>query len=50
MTVARCPLRLDPASAFQPMQRRIERSLLNLQCFLRDLLQPLGDCPAVHRL
>lgn len=32
------PMRRDPTAAFQAVQRRIERTLLDLQRFTRDLL------------
>ena len=34
---------------FQPVERRIERPLLDLQYVVRDLNDALGDGPAVHR-
>ena len=44
------PLRPDPALLLQPVQSRIQRSLADLQHFLRNLLDPLGDRPAMLRL
>src|SRR4249920_2838863 len=44
------PLGLDRALALEAMQRRIERSLLHAQRILRDLLDAIGDGPAVLRL
>ena len=43
------PLRLDPALLLQPVQRRIERSLLDLKRFPGDQLNALGNCPPVLR-
>src|SRR5262245_58904274 len=43
-------MRFDPALLFQPVQRRVERTLLYVEHFARDLLDPLGDRPAVQRL
>src|SRR5215467_1446968 len=44
------PLGLDPPALFEAVQGRIERSLLYLQHFAGNLLDPLGDRPAVLRL
>ena len=43
------PFRADPFLAFQAIERGIERALLDLQDVARDLLDALGDAPAVHR-
>src|SRR5215831_11839432 len=43
------PLCLDPSAPFQPMQRRIERALANLQRIARYLLDALRDAPAMLR-
>jgi len=42
------PARLDPGAAFETMQRWIERALLHLEDFARNLMDALGDGPAVH--
>ena len=42
------PLCADPFLAFQAIERRVERTLLDLQDVARDLLDALGDAPAVH--
>ncbi len=39
----------DPATAFEPMQRRIERPLRHLDHVGRDLSDPLRDGPAMLR-
>src|SRR4029079_14282529 len=44
------PFRLDQPLLLQPVQRRIERSLVHLQHVLRELLDPLGDSPSMHRV
>ena len=44
------PLRRDPALMLEPVQRRIERPLLDAQQLVGNLLDALGDRPAVHRL
>ena len=41
------PLGLDPSLLLQPMQRRVQGSLLYLQHFARYLLDAFGDGPAV---
>src|ERR1051326_8860130 len=41
------PVSLDPTLLLQPVQRRVEGTLLFLQFFFRDLLNTLGDGPAV---
>ncbi len=43
-------LRFDPALLLQAVQSRIERALLHLQHFAGDLLDALGDSPAVAAL
>src|SRR5215471_15917670 len=42
------PLRVDQALLLEPMQRRIERSLVYLQDVIRYLLDALGNTPSVH--
>src|SRR3954467_8068675 len=49
VVVRRGPPRLDPAAALEAMQRRVERSLLNLDDARGDLVEPLGDRPAMLR-
>src|SRR5262245_29753164 len=41
----RSPLGSDPALSFQPMQRRIQRSLADPQYIPRNLLDALRDVP-----
>src|SRR5262245_56404909 len=41
------PLGLDPALVLEPMEGRIERALVDLQDVSRNLLDALGDGPAV---
>src|ERR1700687_1776246 len=43
------PVGLDPAASLKAMQGRIERALLNLHDVTRNLLQALGNGPAVAR-
>src|SRR5215510_1330955 len=50
VVVGRAPARLDPAAPLEPVERRVERSLLDLQRGAGDLMEPLGDRPAVLRL
>src|SRR5439155_12463185 len=42
------PLRPDPTLRLQAIERGIERALVDLQDVLGELLNPLGDPPAVH--
>jgi len=42
------PFGIDPALVFEAVQSGIERALIDLQDLPRDLLNALGDCPAVH--
>ena len=44
--VRRAPARLQPAAAFEAMERRIERSLADLERVRRDLLQALARWPS----
>src|SRR5215468_8509344 len=44
------PLGVDPPPLFQPQQRRIERPLVDDERPAGNLLNALGDAPAVHRL
>lgn len=43
------PFGLDPSLMFQPVQRRIERTLIDLQDVFRNLLDAFGDRPAMQR-
>ena len=43
------PLGGDPVLLFQPVQRGVERALIDLQHVFRDLPDALRDGPAVHR-
>ena len=47
VVIGGAPAGLDPAAAFEAMQRRIQRALLNLQNLARDLMEALGNAPAV---
>jgi hypothetical protein len=44
------PFGFDPGFLFEAVQRGVEGTLLNLQHFPGDLLDALGDGPAVLRL
>jgi hypothetical protein len=44
------PIRFDETSVFQAVQSGVERPARHLNNFTRDLLQPLGDGVAMHRL
>ena len=44
------PFGLDPPLVFETMKRRIQRSLVDFEHVLGNLLDPLGDRPAVLRL
>src|SRR5215467_1386599 len=46
----RSPARLDPPAPLQPVQRRIQRALLHAQHVARNLLDALGNGPAMLRL
>ena len=46
--VGAAPLSLQPAAFFEPVQRWIERSLLNVQRVARHLFQPLRNRVAVQ--
>src|SRR5205823_6648491 len=50
IVVGRAPRGADPSAALEPMQRRVQRALWDLKRFARDLLDALGNPPAVHRL
>jgi hypothetical protein len=43
------PLRLDPSLLLKTMQGGVERTLLYLENFAGDLLNPLGDGPSMQR-
>ena len=49
VVVRRAPLGLQQAAHFEPVQRRIQRALLDLQHVARRLLDELRDRVAVHR-
>src|SRR5260370_22436457 len=40
----------DPALIFQPVQRWVKRSLIDLEHVFGNLLDALRDAPAMHRL
>ena len=44
------PRGLQPALLLQPVQRRVQRALRDLQHVAADLANALRDAPAVHRL
>jgi hypothetical protein len=44
------PLRFDPAAALESMECRVEGALLDVEDIAGDLLDALGDGPAVQRL
>ena len=44
------PFGLDPSFVFETVKRRIERSLVDFEHMLGNLLDSLGYCPAVLRL
>src|SRR5207302_4811035 len=50
IVVGRTPRGTDPSAALEPMQCRVERALWNLKRVARDLVDALGNPPAVHRL
>src|ERR1051325_4174930 len=43
------PFRFDPTLMFQAMEGWIQRTLIHLENFLRDLLNPFRGSPTVHR-
>src|SRR4051812_29031991 len=43
------PVALDVAAMFEPLERGIERALVDLQPAARDLLDAEPNSPAVHR-
>lgn len=43
------PLRFDPAASFQPVQCRVQRTLLHLQYLVRYLLYASGYRPTMLR-
>src|SRR5687768_8348572 len=47
--VRHLPLRLQQLALFEPVERRIERALLNLEAVFGDLADALGDAVAVPR-
>src|SRR6185437_8004412 len=50
VVLARPPFALDPALLLEPLQRRIERTLIDVEHAARHLLNARADPPAVHRL
>src|SRR5688500_7621076 len=44
------PFRVDPSAFLEPPERGVQRTLVHLQDVPRDLLDVLGDPPAVHLL
>src|SRR5436190_16300426 len=50
VVVRHVPLGLDPAFAFEPMERRIQRPLVDAQRVPGNLLDALRDRPSVLRL
>jgi len=49
IVVGGAPVRLDPSAALEAVEGRIERSLLDAEDLFGDLLDALGDGPAVLR-
>src|SRR4051812_52258 len=49
VVLRRSPGRFEPAAFDQAVERRIERSLIDLEHAARELLDALADSPAVHR-
>src|SRR5262245_62169397 len=49
IVLGRAPVSGDPALFLEPLQRRIERTLLHLQDLVRELSNPLRDRPAMQR-
>jgi hypothetical protein len=50
VVVGRAPLGADPAPAQHPLERRVERALVDLEDVAGDLAEPERDPPAVHGL
>src|SRR6476620_8506767 len=50
VVVARAPFAVDPALLLEPLERRVERALVDVEDALRELLDALADPPTVHRL
>src|SRR5439155_11625636 len=50
VSLGHAPIGGDPALALQSLERRIERTLVDLQNVLRQLLDPLRDRPPVQLL
>src|SRR5437867_6800739 len=50
VVVGGSPVRGDPATVLEPMECGVERTLIDLEHVPRELLDPLRDAPAVHRL
>ena len=49
VVVGHAPLSLNPILLLEAVERRIERSLIDLKHILRNMLDTLRDTPAVHR-
>src|SRR4051812_13208594 len=49
VVVRRTPLGLDPSAPLEPVEGGVERSLRDLECGARHLMDPLGDGPPVLR-
>ena len=50
IVIGHAPFCLDPSLCFQPIKRRIKRTLLNAQNVFRHLLDPIGDRESVPRI
>src|SRR5512138_533398 len=50
VVVGGAPARLDPAAALEPMKRRVERALLDVERRAGDLMEAFGDRPTVLRV
>ena len=50
IVLGRAPVGGDPALMLEAVERRIERALLDAQQIVGNLLDTLGNRPAVHRL
>src|SRR6185503_1513758 len=50
VVLGRPPDALDVAAMLEALERRIERSLIDVETSARHLLNPDADAPAVHRL
>src|SRR3954469_7432571 len=50
VVLARAPLGTDPAAPQHRLKRRVQGTLIDVEDVARDLAQPEGEPPAVHRL